>query len=130
MKLSCTFLLLFLSFQVFSKDEIIYSVGHDIPMGYQENEGIQKNYYITMGSDQGIQKGAILDVFRILTQQNFYDKQKRVNYKIKIGSIKIIETTSQASIAVSHQFKEGSEQPILDVKNFMVGDVVAIHVND
>lgn len=118
------------SFNLLARDQIIYSVGHELPMENTDAQTLKKNYYITAGSDQGIQKGAILDVFRVISQLNHYDKQSRVNYKIKIGQIKIIEITDNASIGISQNFESGEETPILEVKNFMIGDLVAIQVDN
>lgn len=130
MKLSCTLLFLFLSLNLFAKEQIIYSVGHELPMENTDAPTLKKNYYITAGSEQGIKKGAVLDVFRVISQQNHYNKQSRVNYKVKIGQIRIIETTDEASIGISQKFDRSAEAPILEVKNFMIGDLVAIQVDD
>lgn|SRR5690606_20378802 len=129
MKLTCILILSFLSLSSIARDQLIYSVGHELPMGGEEINEIKKNYYITAGTEQGINKGAILDVYRIISQVNHYDKQERVNYRVKIGQIEVIETSTNASIGIARRFDVNEKTPILEVKNFMVGDHVAVKVD-
>ena len=129
MKLACILFLSFISLNSFARDQLIYAVGHELPMGGEEVYELKKNYYITAGTEQGINKGAILDVFRIISQVNHYDKQERVNYRVKIGQIEVIETSGDASIGIARQFDISEKTPILEVKNFMVGDHVAVKVD-
>jgi len=98
----------------------------DLPMGI-ENEVIRKNYYINMGIGQGIKKDSILDVFRIISIQNPYDNKQRVNYKVKIGELKVLHSSDTASIAVTSKFEENS--PIFELPQFMIGDHVAVNID-
>jgi hypothetical protein len=129
MKTSCTFLLLLmlLSTLAFGRDRLIYSVGQDVPMGY-ENEVVRKNYYINIGANQGVKRGTVLDVFRVISKQNPYDAKKRVNYKVKIGELKVLHSDDNASIAIIEKQFLGLEDPILDVNGFMIGDTVSVNV--
>lgn len=96
-------------------------------MGF-ENEVIRKNYYINMGSSQGVRKDSVLDVFRIISVQNPYDNKKRVNYKVKIGELKVLHSSDDASIAMLQSYQT-EETPIFELPQFMIGDHVAISVN-
>ncbi len=97
-------------------------------MGY-ENEIIRKNYYINMGGAQGIKKDSIVDVFRIISVQNPYDNKKRVNYKVKIGELKVIHASPESSIAMINEYEKEDLTPIFDLPQFMVGDHVSINVD-
>lgn len=94
-----------------------------------ENELVRKNYYINMGSAQGVKKNSVLDVFRIISVQNPYDNKKRVNYKVKIGELKVLHTTDDAAIAMVNEYLKEEEVPIFELNQFMIGDHVAINVD-
>lgn len=96
-------------------------------MGY-ENEVIRKNYYVNIGSAQGVKKDSVLNVFRIISVQNPYDNKKRVNYKVKIGELKVLHTTDEASIAMVNKYEKGNV-PIFELNQFMIGDHVAVSVD-
>lgn len=97
-------------------------------MGY-ENEIVRKNYYINMGSGQGVKKNSVLDVFRIISVQNPYDNKKRVNYRVKIGELKVLNSTDEGAIAVVNQYEKAEETPIFELPQFMIGDHVSINVD-
>lgn len=123
-----TLLLSLLMVQVaWAKTYVIFSMTQDLSMGV-ENEVIRKNYYVNFGSDQGVKKDSVLDVFRVISIQNPYDNKKRVNYKVRIGKLKVLHTTEEASIA-SLQDYEKEETPIFDLPQFMIGDHVSINVD-
>jgi hypothetical protein len=102
-------------------------MAQDLPMGF-ENEVVRKNYYINMGSSQGVKKNSVIDVFRIVSVQNPYDNKKRVNYKVKIGELKVLHTTDDAAIAMVNEY-EKEDVPIFELNQFMIGDHVAINVD-
>lgn len=116
-----------ISTSVSARSYVIFSLAQDLSMGY-ENEEIRKNYYINIGSGQGVKKDSVLDVFRVISVQNPYENKKRVNYKVRIGKIKVIHTSEDASIAVVDSY-EKEKTPIFELSHFMVGDQVAINVD-
>jgi hypothetical protein len=122
-----------LSFLLFSQSNwarsyVIFSLAQDLPMGH-EGEIIRKNYYINMGSGQGVKKDSILDVFRIVSIQNPYDNKKRVNYKVKIGELKVLHSSDDASIAMVSDYEKEETTPIFELPQFMIGDHVSINVD-
>lgn len=122
-----------ISFLIFTtttwaKSYVIFSLAQDLSMG-NEAEVIRKNYYINMGSGQGIKKDSVVDVFRIVSIQNPYDNKKRVNYKIKIGELKVLHSMNDASIAMVNQYEKPEETPIFELPQFMIGDHVSINVD-
>ncbi len=124
----CVFLLLLCMTQVsFARSYVIFSMAQDLSMGF-DNEIIRKNYYVNLGTAQGIKKDSVLDVFRIISIQNPYDNKKRVNYKVKIGELKVLHSSSDAAIAAVKSY-EKEEVPIFELNQFMIGDHVAINVD-
>lgn len=118
---------LLMSHAVFARSYVIFSMVQDLPMGL-ENEIVRKNYYINMGSGQGVKKDSILDVFRIISVQNPYDSKKRVNYKVKIGKLKVLHSSDEAAIAAVQDY-EKEDTPIFELPQFMIGDHVSINVD-
>jgi hypothetical protein len=126
-------LLLILSFMFtatmgFARDYIIYSIAQDIPMGF-DDEITKKNYYINMGADQGLRSGNLVDVFRIVSMNDPYESKKRYDYQFKIGELKVIHSEGSSSIAVLNQMSTDEQSPMLEIRNFMVGDRVNVNVN-
>ena len=119
--LSC----IFFCHSTFAKDFVIFSMAQDLSMG-QENEVIRKNYYVNLGKGQGVSKDSVLDVHRVISVQNPYDNKKRVNYKVKIGELKVLHVSDDAAIAMVHSLEE--EQVIFELPQFMIGDHVSVNV--
>jgi len=112
---------------VAARSFMIYSVAMDLPMGV-DNEVLKKNFYVNLGSKQGVRKGALLDVFRIISVLDPYDNRKRVNYRVKIGELKVLHSNDEAAITVFHK-KEDKDMPVLDLDQFIVGDHVAVNTD-
>ena len=131
MKLSCKTILFLLLFTIsngaFSRDHVIFSVSEDLPMGYA-NEQLRRNYYVNIGQNQGIQMGALLNVYRVISKANPYDNKKRVNYKIPIGTLEVIHSEGESSVAYVKELKLNVKDPIFEINNFMIGDHVSISV--
>lgn len=131
MKRLKTFLALFLTIfavSLWSKDYVIYSVVQDIPMG-DENELIKKNFYVNMGSDQGLEKGTVLNVFRTISRVDPYETKKRYIYKVKVGEVEVLHTENENSITQLVSFNDGEKDPLFEIEGFMIGDLVSVKVD-
>jgi hypothetical protein len=127
MKLLIILFTMLISQGISAKSYVIFSMAQDLPMG-EENEQVRKNYYVNMGSGQGVKKDSILNVYRIISVQNPYDNKKRVNYKVKIGELKVVHTSDEAAIAMVNRYEKGPT-PIFELNQFMIGDHVSISVD-
>ena len=127
MKILLLLTTLLISQNLWARSYVIFSLAQDLSMGV-ENEVIRKNYYVNMGKGQGVKKDAILDVFRIISVQNPCDNKKRVNYKVKIGELKVIHASDEAAIATVNEY-EKEDVPVFELPQFMIGDHVAINVD-
>lgn len=127
MKILLLITTLLISQNIWARSYVIFSLAQDLSMGV-ENEVIRKNFYVNMGKGQGVKKDAILDVFRIISVQNPYDNKKRVNYKVKIGELKVIHASDEAAIATVNEY-EKDDVPVFELPQFMIGDHVAINVD-
>lgn len=127
MKKLLTGTLLIFGIAAHAVDYQIFNIAQDIPMGYKD-EQVKRNYFVNLGSVQGVRNGTTLDVFRNVSVDNPYDTNKRVHYKVKIGELQIIHSDSGASIAKSKSFLEKNPEIQLEVNSFMIGDHVAVSV--
>jgi hypothetical protein len=113
------------SSSLYAKSYLIYSVAQDLPMGADEQK-IKKNFYVNMGSNQGIKRGSLLSVFRVISVLDPYDNRKRINYRVKIGQLKVVHANEEAAITTAHKLDTSDELPVLEADAFMVGDHVAV----
>lgn len=107
---------------------IIYSISHEIPMENNFKE-LKKNYYLNIGTAQGVEKGTVLKVMRTISRQDPYENKKRFQYQVPIGTLQVVHSEGKASIAVAKALNEGQDTPLFEVKNFMVGDQVEVAVD-
>lgn len=112
----------------FARDYIIYSIAQDIPMGH-DNEKIEKNYYINMGQKQGLEKGTILDVYRIISRLDPYETKKRYNYKVKVGELEVLHTEDDSAITGLKNLESNTSDVYYEISNFMIGDHVGVKVD-
>lgn len=105
---------------------LIFSSSQDLPMG-EDNEVIRKNFYVNIGANQGIQAGALLSVFRVLSRDNPYAAEKKVFYKIKIGELKVLHTEDENSIAILSKL-DITSPTYFDIKGLMIGDHVEVKI--
>lgn len=113
----------------FARDHVIYSISQDIPMGYKD-ELIKKNFYLNIGQNQGVKKGTIIDVFRIISNINPYNDRKRINHKIKIGEIFVLHSDDEAAIGKLKSINSDNDYPLFEVNGFMIGDHVTVSINE
>jgi hypothetical protein len=119
--------LTFTASMAIAKDYVIYSIAQDIPMG-NKNEVVRKNFYMDMGKNQGVSKGSVLDVYRVVSVLDPYENKKRFNHKIKVGEIKVLHAEDGSAIGVLNKLEAPEETPLFEISNLMIGDVVTAHV--
>lgn len=116
-------------FSAQARDSLIFSISHEIPMGYP-GEKPKKNYYVNIGSNQGVEEGSILAVFRNLSRENPYNNKNRVNYRVKIGELNVIHSEGDSAITELKSIKDGEHDPYFEVEGFMIGDYVSVKIDD
>ena len=124
--LSCILFFTFTFASATAADYMIFSISQELAMDDSDKE-LKKNYYLNMGSDQGITKGTILDVFRVVSKVDPYDSNKRYSYKVKVGQLEVIHTENNAAIANQHKVLEGKTVPLFQLRQFLIGDKIAVN---
>ncbi|MFT6544731.1 MAG: hypothetical protein ACJAT2_002055 [Bacteriovoracaceae bacterium] len=82
-----------------------------------------------MGKEQGIDKGATLDVYRTISRVDPYATKKRYNYKVKVGQLKVVHSEDNAAIGAMELIQDGKDDALLEIENLMIGDEVSVHLN-
>ncbi len=119
--------LTFTASMAIAKDYVIYSISQDIPMG-NKDEIIRKNFYVDMGKNQGVKKGSVLDVYRVVSVLDPYESKKRYNHRVKIGEVKVLHAEDASAIGVLNKLEESEETPVFEVGKMMIGDIVTVKV--
>ena len=119
--------LVFTATMAIAKDYVIYSIAQDISMG-NKDEILRKNFYVDMGQGQGVKKGSLLEVFRVISILDPYESKKRFNHRVKIGELKILHSEETSSIGVLNKVEETEETPVFEVGKMMIGDIVTVKV--
>ncbi len=129
MKTLLIFMTLF-STSLYAENYMIYSISQEFPMGL-ENEILKKNYYVNIGSSQGIEPGTELSVYRLISRTNPFSKerQERINYKVKIGQIKVIHSEKNHAIAELSANNADKLPTFFEVNSLMIGDHVNVKVD-
>lgn len=93
-----------------------------------KDEVIRKNFYVDMGKNQGVKKGSVLDVYRVVSVLDPYENKKRFNHRIKIGEVKVLHAEDASAIGVLNKLEEAEETPVFEVGKMMIGDIVTVKV--
>lgn len=121
------FLITLLTQVAFARDYMIYSIAHEVPMGY-EKEILKKNFFVNIGEAQGVREGTTLDVFRQISVADPYQSKQRYDYRVKVGELSVIHSEGEVAIAAIKSIRNKDEDPLFEIENFMVGDLVSVHV--
>lgn len=121
-------LFLFTASMAVARDYIIYSIVQELPMG-EPDEIVKKNFYINIGKQQGVDKGALLDVYRTVSRVDPYATKKRYNYKVKVGQLKVVHSEDNAAIGALEKVNNGTSDALVEIESLMIGDQVDVNLN-
>ncbi len=119
-------LALFGAKKAIARDFQVYNISLEVPMA--DNAKSKKNFYINMGTNQGLEEGTIVDVFRIVSRIDPYDTKTRFNHKVKIGEIKILHSGEDTAIGALHELSAGKDDLYFEVDGIMIGDRVGVKI--
>ena len=111
-----------------AQEYMVYSIDQEIPMG-EPGEVVKKNYYITMGADQGLALGTVLNVYRVFSRMDPYNSQKRYRHKIKVAEIKVVHTEKTSAVGSLVSLRNAPEDPLFNIAAITVGDRVEVNVD-
>jgi hypothetical protein len=104
---------------------IVYSVFKGIDLG-DPNEVLQKDYFVNLGTNQGIQIGTVLEVAR---KSPSYDLTTEKLYKDLIfpfAKLRVIHAEKDAAIARLEKLYPPEKTPVVVPRSVIVGDLVRV----
>jgi hypothetical protein len=105
-------------------DFIVYSVYKPVDLG-GNNEAPQRDYFVNMGSAQGVRVGSSLEVLR---RSSTYDLTSQKLYRdviFPIARLKVIHVEDNAAIARMDKMLPSEKTPSISPRAVLVGDLVA-----
>ena len=111
-----------------AQEYMVYGIDQEVPMG-NPGEVVKKNYYITMGEDQGLTVGTVLNVYRVFSRMDPYNSQKRYSHKIKIAEIKVVHTEKTSAVGSLHALRNNPDDPLFAIAAIMTGDRVDVNID-
>jgi hypothetical protein len=104
-------------------DFVVYSVYKSLDMG-NPGEVPQKDFYVNMGSAQGLHDGAQLDVLRRIATYDLLNEKLYKDVTFPIAKIKVIHVEENAAICRLEKILPPEKTPAVASHSVMVGDVV------
>ena len=112
----------------FGSDFSIYSIYQGLNLGGQ-GEVTQKDFYVNMGSKQGVARGAKLQVYRHIPTFDLVFQQVYRDVTFPIAVIKVIHVEPNVSIARLEKFLPIDQRATISPEAIMLGDLVKITDN-
>ena len=106
-----------------AREFTIYNIYKELSLG-NAGESPRKDYYVNMGSAQGIRVGSTLEVIRRVATYDLLSEKLYKDVAFPIAKIKVIHVESNAAIARLEQFFAEDKTPALSPRAIMVGDIV------
>jgi hypothetical protein len=102
----------------------VYGIRTDFPM--QDDQHVLKDFYITMGSSQGVKVGTQLDVYRSVPTSDEMNQKNAQNITFKIAHLKVIHVENSVAVARLLDMTPSKDTPNGIYANVMVGDAVEV----
>ena len=106
-----------------SSDFVVYSVYKALDMG-NPGEIPQRDYYINMGSAQGIHLGSQIEVLRRISTYDLLSEKLYKDVTFPIAKIKVVHVENNAAICRLEKLLPADRTPAVATKAVMVGDLV------
>jgi hypothetical protein len=108
-----------------SAEFVVYSVYKAIDLG-NPGETPQKDYYVNMGSANGVRDGSTLEVIRKVATYDLLSEKLYKDVSFPIARLKVIHVEPNASIARLEKVLPAEKTPAVANRAVMVGDAVQI----
>ena len=122
------FLTYIFSKSLYANDYVIYSISQEISMGLKD-EKLQKNFYINIGSNQGLRKGTKLNVYRKISKLDPINNENKYTHTIKMGILEVIHAEENSAIAFLSNTIKQDKHLVFDIAAPIIGDIVDVKVD-
>ncbi len=106
-----------------SQDHVVYSIYKGVDLG-NPGETNQKDFYLTLGSAQGVREGSTIEVHRKISSYDLRTEKLYKDVTFPIATLKVIHTEANASIARLDKMLPSDKTPVITPRAVMVGDYV------
>ena len=106
-------------------DYSVYEVFRAVDLG-ESDRPPPKEIFVNMGSNQGVKKGSVLDVYRKVVSFDNLSEKVGGEHMIPVGRIKVIHTDEKTAIARVDRFVSLEQEPSLLPQTVMIGDLVRL----
>ena len=106
-----------------AEDFRVYSIYKALDLGIA-GETPQKDYYVNMGTAQGLRVGSVLEVQRKTPTYDLSNQKLYKDVSFPIARLKVIHAESNASIARLEKMLPADKTPVISPNAVMVGDFV------
>lgn len=114
---------LFFNSESVADEYTVYQVFRSIDLG-ESDQLPPKDVFINMGSEQGVKKGSVLDVYRKISSFDNLTQKHMGDLVIPVGRVKVIHAEAKNSIARLDKFVTLDSEPALLPQAIMMGDLV------
>lgn len=105
-------------------DFVVYSVYRALDLGNAGEPPPPKDYYINMGSAQGLSEGSLLSVYRRMATYDLLSEKLYKEVMFPIAKLKVIHVEQGVAIARMDQMIVTDKMPAITPVAVMVGDLV------
>jgi len=102
---------------------VVYSVYKPLDLG-GGGEAPQKDYYVNMGSAQGVRPGQQLEVQRRISSYDLVNQKLYKDVTFPIARLKVIHVENNAAICRLEKLMSADKSPEPGIRAVMVGDLV------
>jgi hypothetical protein len=106
-----------------SAEYVVYSVYKGLDMG-NPGEVPQKDFYVNMGSTQGLHPGSTLDVLRRVATYDLLNEKLYKDVTFPIARLKVLHVEAAAAICRLEKTLPPEKTPAVATHAVMVGDLV------
>jgi hypothetical protein len=108
-----------------SQEPIIYSVYQPLSMG-DPGELVMKDYFVNVGTKNGVKQGSRLDVFRRKPSYDLQARKLEKDITFPIASLRVIHAENSVAVARLEKMAPEAITPSIVPRAVMVGDLVKL----
>ena len=106
-------------------DYSVYEVFRAVDLG-ESDRPPPKEIFVNMGSNQGVKKGSVLDVYRKVVSFDNLSEKVGGEHMIPVGRIKVIHADEKTAIARVDRYVSLEQEVSLLPQTVMIGDLVRL----
>jgi hypothetical protein len=116
-------LALLLPLPSFGAENFVYNIIRGIDLG-NPGESPQRDYYVNLGTSQGVRTGDELEVLRRIPSYDATNQKIYRDITFPIARLKVIHAENNAAIARLDEMVDPAKIPVLEPHAVMLGDLV------